>query len=152
MMANDFSAQSIAAVVDSAGWAYINQTGEIIIRPFVYDNGPDYFSQSLARYVENGKFGFFDTSGKIVIKAHWDFAFPFNEYLAAVCNGCQKEMVGEHSRMQGGQWGFIDLNGNVVIPLEFEEAHKFEKGSAEVKIKGIWKQIDKKGKVITNQD
>jgi len=150
IIANDFSEQGIAAVVDSAGWAYINQNGEILIRPFIYDNGPDYFRQSLARYVENGKFGFFDTSGKIVINARWDFVSPFSEDFAAVCNGCQKEMVGEHSIIRGGQWGFIDLTGNVVIPLKFEEARIFEQGSAQVKINGIWTRIDKNGKEIIN--
>jgi len=70
--------------------------------------------------------------------------------FAAVCNGCQKEMVGEHSIIRGGQWGFIDLTGNVVIPLKFEEARIFEQGSAQVKINGIWTRIDKNGKEIIN--
>jgi len=152
IIANDFSEHGIAAVVDSSGWAYINQEGEILIRPFIFDNGPDYFRQGLARYVENSKFGFFDTSGKIAIKANWDFAAPFSDGLAAVCNGCQKEISGEHSFMQGGRWGFIGLDGNVLIPLKFEEARNFVQSTAEVKINGNWKRIDKNGKLMNNKD
>lgn len=148
IIAHAFSKHGLAAVVDSAGWAYINRQGELILRPFIYDNGPDYFSAGLSRYTENGKFGFFDESGKIIIKAQWDFALPFNEGLAAVCHDCRQEKVDEHMMIKGGLWGFIDPKGMEIIPLQFEAVRGFVNGQAEVKIKGTWKRIDKTGKII----
>ncbi len=89
-MANDFSPEGIAAVVDDKGWAYINEKGETVIRPFVIDNGPDYFKQGLARFRINNKFGFFDRKGKIIIGSQFDFALPFHEGLAAICVDAKK--------------------------------------------------------------
>ena len=37
-LAQEFSPEGLAAVVDEAGWAYINSKGEVVIRPFVVDN------------------------------------------------------------------------------------------------------------------
>jgi hypothetical protein len=48
LMATDFSKEGMAAVVDEQGWAWIDQKGEVIARPFVFDNGPDYFREGLA--------------------------------------------------------------------------------------------------------
>ena len=44
-VAQAFTPEGIAAVVDETGWAYINEKGETVIRPFVVDNGPDYFKE-----------------------------------------------------------------------------------------------------------
>ena len=74
--AYDFTDGGIAAVLDKSGWYYISRTGEFVIRPKIYDNGPDYFSDGLARYVEDDKYGFFDMSGEIIIEAQFEFAFP----------------------------------------------------------------------------
>jgi len=73
----------------------INEKGETVIRPFVVDNGPDYFEDGLARFRIDNKFGFFDRTGKIIIGAQFDFAFPFHEGLAAICAGCKEEPEGE---------------------------------------------------------
>jgi hypothetical protein len=116
-MAMDFSEKGIAAVADSSGWAYIDTQGNILIRPFIYDNGPDYFCEDLARFVENGKFGFFDESGKIVIEAQWDFAYPFKDGKAAVCNRCKMSADNEHKKISGGEWGYIDKTGKIIISI-----------------------------------
>ncbi len=147
-MANDFSPYGIAAVVDDKGWAYINEKGKIVIRPFVIDNGPDYFKEGLARVRIDNKFGFFNQKGKIVIKPQFDFAFPFHEGLAAFCMGCKEEPEGEHRSMKGGKWGYINKKGKIVIPTQFEEAGHFEKGKAEVEFKGKKVFVDKRGKII----
>jgi len=75
-LAHEFSSEGIAAVVDEKGWAYIDAQGNILIRPFIVDNGPDYFQDGLARFVELGKFGFFNQRGHVVIHPHFDFAAP----------------------------------------------------------------------------
>lgn len=115
--AMNFNKKGIAAVADSSGWIYIDTQGNILIRPYIYDNGPDYFSEGLARFVENSKFGFFDDSGKIVIDAQWDFAYPFTNGKAAVCEGCKIITENEHSGITGGEWGYIDRKGKVIIPI-----------------------------------
>ena len=122
IVAMDFSEAGIAAVVDSTGWAYIDTLGQIVIRPFVYDNGPDYFSESLARFVEKNKFGFFDESGSVVIEPQWDFAYPFKNGKAAVCNGCRISIENEHGQISDGRWGYIDKTGKVIVPIGSVEA------------------------------
>ena len=144
-VAQPFLPEGIAAVVDASGWAYIDAQGRVVIRPFVFDNGPDYFRQGLARFVAGGKFGFFDRRGRVVIAARFDFALPFSEGLAAVCLGCREVAEGEHKAMRGGQWGFVNRQGELVIAARFQEAESFEKGRARVKVGGQWGYINPRG-------
>jgi len=115
--AMEFSEFGIAAVADSSGWTYIDTQGNMLIRPFIYDNGPDYFSEGLSRFIENEKIGFFNESGHVVIEAQWDFAYPFQDGRAAVCNGCPFTMNREHDSITGGDWGYIDKTGKIIIPI-----------------------------------
>ena len=147
VMADEFLASGIASVIDEDGWAYIDMSGTIILRPFIYDNGPDYFSEGFARFVKNDKIGFFDETGKIIIEAKYDFANPFSNGMAVVCNGCQKEYMGEHYTMVGGLWGYINTEGEEVVDLQYEAVEEFEDGKAKVKL-GKWFTIDKNGKTI----
>ncbi len=149
IMANEFSGEGIAAVIDESGWAYINREGKILIRPYVVDNGPDYFAEGLARFKENDKVGFFDKRGKIIIRAQFDFAAPFHEGLAAICRGCRRKSEGEHETFAGGNWGYINKKGTVAIPLGFDSAESFESGRAKVSVKGVAQTIDKKGTPVT---
>jgi len=144
-MANEFLETGIAAVADSSGWMYIDQTGRKIIRPYIIDNGPDYFSEGLARFKSDEKFGFYDHTGKIIIPAEWDFARPFSNGLAAICEGCIFVRMDEHTRIEGGHWGFIDKFGKIIIPVQFEEVRDFVNEHAKVKLDGEWKLIDKNG-------
>jgi len=148
IIASDFSRAGIAAVVDDSGWVYINRRGEKMIRPFVFDNGPDYFSEGLARFMKMNKFGFFNEKGQIVIPPQFEMVVPFQEGCAAFCNGCQLTPDGEHYRIKGGMWGFIDKKGTVIIAAEYEEAHSFEQGKARVRKNGAWMEIDKQGTVL----
>ncbi len=147
-IAQEFS-NGIAAVVDGEGWAYINTHGEVLVRPLVVDNGPDYFNEGLARFQLQGKIGFFDSAGRIVIAAKFDFVWPFSEGLAGFCEGCKEVRVNdEHSALRGGKWGFIDRNGHPVIPARFDEVESFRSGRARVKLQGKSADIDKKGQVL----
>ena len=116
VVAQCFLSTGIAAVADEKGWAYIDREGREILRPFLFDNGPDYFAEGLARFVENGKMGFFDTSGRVVIKAQFEWVGPFSNGRAKFCTGCQKQVKGEHWTMSGGTWGQIDRQGNLINP------------------------------------
>jgi len=135
-VAREFSPEGIAAVVDDQGWAYIGTAGQLVIRPLVFDNGPDYFQEGLARFTRAGKVGFFDRRGKVAIEPQYTWAMPFSEGRAAVCEGCTERQEGEHRSVQGGRWGFIDRRGRLVIPLKFDEAASFTKGRARVRLGG----------------
>ncbi len=149
VVAQDFLASGIASVIDDNGWAYIDTLGNVLLRPFVFDNGPDYFHQGLARYVEDGKIGFFDETGSIIIPANYSFANPFQEDRAAVCFGCRKEYYGEHYSMVGGKWGFINRDGEMVIDARYEDVSDFKDGEAQVKL-GKWFTIDTFGNVLND--
>ncbi len=148
LLADDFSEAGLAAVVDESGWAYINTEGRLVVRPFVFDNGPDPFSEGLARFEQEGRFGFFDERGHTAIEPRFDFANPFSEGLAAVCTGCVRKSVGEHWSVSGGKWGYIDKNGDEVIPFLFDEAGPFEGGRARVVAANQTKWIGKDGQTL----
>ncbi len=145
-MAQEFTPDGLAAVVDDQGWAYIDARGRVVIRPLAVDNGPDEFSENVARFRESGKVGFFDRRGKVVIAPRFAFAQAFSEGRAAVCDGCVEQKEGEHTSLGGGRWGYIDREGKVVIPLQYERAEPFENGRARVLQKGAWREIDPGGK------
>ncbi len=151
-VAHEFSSEGIAAVVDEEGWAYIDARGKILLRPFIVDNGPDYFQEGLARFIERGKFGFFNQKGQAVIQPRFDFAAPFSEGRAAYCTGCQMKAVGEHRLVEGGLWGYLDPQGKAAILPRFEAAENFASGKARVKLEGKWMWIDRKGKSVTDKN
>jgi hypothetical protein len=144
-LAGDFNAHGIAAVADDSGWAYIDQRGKVVVRPFVFDNGPDYFQEHVARFTVGKKFGFFDEEGKVVIDPRFDFALPFSDGLAAVCQGCVFHGDGEHGFYEGGKWGYIDQHGNLAIGLQFDCAHPFVQGRARVQKGNEWFMVDRHG-------
>ena len=149
LVATSFSEKGIALVTDQKSMKYINWKGEILVEPFVFDNGVDYFKEGLARFVEHEKMGFFDESATKVIAAKYDFAYPFSEGLAAVCIGCEKIPSGEHSYVSNGKWGFVDKKGKLAIDLIFQEARSFVNKKAKVKQYGEWIIINKKGVAVS---
>ena len=100
---------------------------------FPFDNGADYFVEGLARTVRNREVGFVNPQLDVVIAPAWDFAAPFENGYAAVCNGCVKTSLtpgDEHSAMRGGKWGYIDKKGALVVALTDERALKPPTGGA----------------------
>ena len=97
-------AQGQSLIQDEKGWVYVNERGEAVLRPFIYDNGPDYFEEGLARFVASGKMGFHDKSLKIWIPARYDFAFPFVDGKAKVGMDCKLIPHGEHRSVQCQHW------------------------------------------------
>lgn len=110
----EFTRHGLAATLDGQGWVLINSKGEEVIRPYMFDNGPDYFVDGLARFVRDGKFGFFDERGRVVIQPQFDFAYPFRQGKARVGWGCALIQDGEHQKILGGQWKEIDKTGRVL--------------------------------------
>lgn len=97
-------AQGQSLIQDEQGWVYVNERGEAVLRPFIYDNGPDYFEEGLARFVTKGKMGFHDQSLKIWIPARYDFAFPFVDGKAKVGMDCKLIPHGEHHSVHCQHW------------------------------------------------
>ncbi|MGI9383493.1 MAG: WG repeat-containing protein [Methyloligellaceae bacterium] len=116
IIAKCFLETGIAAVADENSWAYIDRHGNVVLRPFIFDNGPDYFAEGLARFVKDGKMGFFDIQGRVVIDARFDWVEPFSNGRAKFCTGCKKQLMGEHWTMTGGNWGVIDRQSSIVSP------------------------------------
>jgi hypothetical protein len=147
-VAQPFSAQGLAAVADESGWQIIDPSGNVLLRPFVVDNGPDPFSEGLARFVDAGKVGFYDERGQIAIPARFDYAGPFACQRAAFCQGCQRQSSdgGEHSFYAGGSWGFIDHQGQAAIAAQYDEVQPFVECKARVRSGQSWQRVDVNGK------
>jgi hypothetical protein len=144
-IADNFEQGTAFVLEQHTGWRLIDATGKPILAPFIFDNGPDSFKEGLARYIEHEKIGFYKLGGKKVTAAKYEFALPFSEGLAAVCQGCKKEAMGEHYRMAGGKWGYINHKGEIAIPLQYDEAESFDKSRAEVRKGSEWFVINKDG-------
>ena len=99
------------------GIYYFTRAGRVR-KTISYDNGPDYFKEGMARTERNGKIGYFNTSLNIVVEPAFDFAMPFQNGVAMVCNGCKQKKVGEHSELVGGFWGVIDSKGMIIEPID----------------------------------
>lgn len=101
------AAQGLSPTQDEQGWVYVNEKGAAVLRPFIYDNGPDYFEEGLARFVAKGKMGFHDQSLKVWIPARYDFAFPFVHGKAKVGMNCKLIPEGEHRSVRCQHWETI---------------------------------------------
>jgi hypothetical protein len=81
----------IAFVISDGQWVCIDRKENVILYPFIYDNGPDYIVEGLFRFVENNKIGFADSDANIIIPAEFDFADYFREGLSKFAYGGYKE-------------------------------------------------------------
>lgn len=147
-VAQEFSAGGMACGADKDGWVCIDGNGTTLLRPFLFDNGPDEFSEGLARFVDGEKIGFFDAAGNKKIPARYSFARPFAGERAAFCDGCTRrcEAGGEHCSMVGGKWGLLDKTGAEVVPASFDEIGEFTDGKAQARRAGAEITIDRDGK------
>lgn len=104
-------------------WGYVyDKKGNFLYRPFLYDNGADYFSEGVRRFVKNGKVGFADRNGNMIIDAKHDFVSPFNYGYAAFCDGCDWEKTeDEHKAIVGGDWGMMNFKGEIIQPISKSE-------------------------------
>ncbi|MGN7863371.1 WG repeat-containing protein [Chryseobacterium sp. 22458] len=99
------------------GYVY-DRKGNFLYRPYLFDNGADYFSEGLRRFVKNGKIGFADRNGKTIIQPNHDFAASFNYGYSVFCDDCDWEKTDdEHPAIVGGIWGVMNIKGETVQPL-----------------------------------
>lgn len=127
----------LAFVVSDGGYpTCIDKSGETKFQLKQAKNA-FWFSEGLAMFqTSNGKFGFVDESGKVVINPQFEYARPFHESYAAVC--------------QNKKWGFIDKSGKIVINPQFEGVMDFHKGKASFYNGKQCGFIDSKGSYIIN--
>ncbi|MDR2425769.1 MAG: WG repeat-containing protein [Endomicrobium sp.] len=112
---------SMAIVLkDDGQWVGIDREENIILYPFIYDNGPDYVFEGLFRFVENDKIGFTDLDGNKIIAAEFDFADSFKEGLSEFAYGGHKEYdyVNEYWTWTGAtETGYINKYGQKFIRI-----------------------------------
>ena len=122
---------------------YVNKEGKEIVPCLFMDEGEliSWFKNGYANFKSNNKYGIIDKTGNTVVSFDYDYAFNFNEGLAAV--------------VKDGKMGFVDNKGNIVIPFiydneayDFEYNYKFSDGLAAVKKEGQWGYIDKSNSVV----
>lgn len=116
-----YDENGLSYLYSPVGVFYFTNSG-LVRKTLNYDNGPDYFKDELARTEWNGKIGFFDKNLSIIIEPLYDFAFPFENGLSIVCNGCNKNTIGEHTELMGGHWGAINRKGELVYNIVHTEA------------------------------
>jgi len=151
IIARPYDRYNIAAVADEKEWKYIDTTGKTILKPYLFDNGPDYFKDGLSRYVKNNLIGFIDAKYQIVIKAQYEFVTPFHNSYATFCIGFKEALLkegSEHTKMEGGKWGIINKKGKVVVEAIYDSPIIFEKHKAKVTLNGKTFYIDESGNKI----
>jgi len=149
--------EGLAPVQVEEKWGYINQKGEIVIKPqfdaaFAFRDGLAHVAVE-AKLVEergmwhrpiyelvkgrsllNAKWGYIDKKGTFVIQPHFADAARFSEGRAVV--------------MQGRKCGYIDKTGKPVTPFIFDDGQDYSEGLAAVRMGDKWGFIDKPGKLV----
>jgi hypothetical protein len=105
---------TMAIVLKNWEWVGIDRNEKVILKPFIYDNGPDYVEEGLFRFVENNKIGFANLDGQKKILPQFDFATPFVDGLSEYTLGGHRENEkgGEHWYWTGGyETGYVNKFG-----------------------------------------
>lgn len=100
----EFDRYGHALIQDEHGWVYVDRDQRPVLRPFIFDNGPDYYEEGLARFVEKGKMGFHNRALHVVVPPVYDFAFPFENGTAQAGTNCTFQREAEHSSVSCQQW------------------------------------------------
>lgn len=95
-------------------WIGINGQNQVVLFPFIYDNGPDYVEDGLFRFVEDGMIGFANLDGHKLIHAQFSFVFPFSDGYAKYFIGGERIDAKGRTREQviaeSGMEGLFDLH------------------------------------------
>ncbi|MCL2143937.1 MAG: WG repeat-containing protein [Endomicrobia bacterium] len=131
---------------DDGQWIGIDRNDNVILYPFIYDNGPDYVFEGLFRFVDNDKIGFANLDGDKIIPAEFDFVEPFQDGLAEYAYGGHSEYdhLNEHWAWTGAaETGYINKYGQRFIKII-----KTEEGRVACMKDNRRFYIDDKGKII----
>ncbi|MGB1274367.1 MAG: WG repeat-containing protein [Nannocystaceae bacterium] len=116
-----------------SNWGYVNQAGDIAIKPEYDEAGP--FTEGLAWVRTDDGCGYIDPTGNLKIPGQFDRANPFYESMAVIQNG--------------GYAGYCDPQGKVVIEPQFVSAGRFSDGLAPVRIGAKMGYINTQGKLMS---
>lgn len=110
-----FDADGLSVLTVQDRFFYVRADGSSL-PVILWDNGPDYFTEGLTRGIVNGRIGFYDQQLREVIPPVHDFAWPFDNGVARVCDGCRRGTPGldGHTPMLGGRWYYIDRSNREV--------------------------------------
>ena len=166
--------ESLARVKMGDKWGYINQKGEMIVKP-QFDLAED-FSEGLACVAWGDEWGYVNQKGEKTVT----FSSPgkqfglktkkFSQGVSPVIVGTRWGYINEEGKMViqpqfddardfsgdlartkiAGKWGYINLEGAFVIDPQFEEQEigRFSEGLARVKMGDKWGYINREGKMI----
>lgn len=138
---------SMAIVVKNGELVGIDPKNNIVLKPFIYDNGPDEGVEGLFRFVENNRIGFANLEGQKIIKAKYSFATPFENGIANYTLGGHREYEkgGEHWWWTDGyERGFVNHQGQ-----EFARVTELKNNKREAWTKtNKHYLLDEKGKII----
>ena len=163
--------EGLAPFETIGGYGFINQEGQIVIKPRFKTVG--YFKNGFAwARSDDGKLGFIDAEGSWVIKPQFSFAGNFDKTsgLARVKLGEKWHYVDKNGKLhrfsdttvwedfseglalgkKNGNFGFFNNTGEWIIEPSLDGARDFKNGYAAAKRGGKWGVIDTSGKwVIT---
>ncbi|AWH54189.1 hypothetical protein C1924_13865 [Stenotrophomonas sp. ESTM1D_MKCIP4_1] len=110
-----YDEDGLAVVHAGDGFHYVDRTGRSL-PVLTWDNGAESPQEGLLRGRVGDRVGYFDLQFRQVIPALFDFAWPFEDGVAEVCNGCRRGTPdGDgHTPMEGGEWFRIDRSGRRV--------------------------------------
>lgn len=108
----DYDNHGLAVVYAGQGFHYVDRSGRSLA-VLTWDNGPDTPQEGLLRGRIGNRVGYFDLELHQAVPGTFDFAWPFQDGVAEVCNGCRRGTpdADGHTPMEGGEWFRIDRAG-----------------------------------------
>lgn len=129
----DFNNGFVRVYIEGKGYNFINTEGQLLTNQWYDDVGN--FNNGFAKVELNGKgFNFINTDGQYLSKQWFDWISSFSEGFACV-------------EIKGKGWNFLNTEGQYLTNQLFDRVYDFKNGFANVNINGIWKKIDRNGKV-----
>jgi hypothetical protein len=113
-----------SVLVDAKGWYYVGPDGASL-QVLSTDFNTDPWVEGLTRGRRDGKIVFFNRQFEEATGHRYDWAWPFQEGRALVCDGCVLEdSQQEHPILAGGTWWLIDRSGERIEPEALSEDEK----------------------------
>jgi WG containing repeat len=113
-------------IVEKGKWGYINETGQVLIKPQFDDAKPFY--EGLARVKIGKKWGFIDPAGKLTIAAQFELGFSSEEANNSSLDF--HEGMAVISLFRGEKWGYLDRTGKIIVAPKYDLAERFSEGLA----------------------
>lgn len=161
--------EGLAFVRVGGRYGCIDESGNIVIAPFLSERTPWPFSNGLAWVYIDGKYGLMNKEGKIVIQPQYSYVSTFQDGFAVakiedrslildregnqniskytiLCPFSEGLAVIKHE----SEWtyGYMNTDGEAVIPPQYSSAMPFSEGLAAVWNGEFWNFIDKTGKTV----